>query len=938
MRHLLKRIRAESRSERTRPVQVVAASEVTDDYLDSTDHIAYQYSNLIQPHVLFFNVDRFQRLILNVSTNVCEWLGIDAHETVGRVLNDELLPGITEALSVSEQEHELKPYIFRDLVNRPEGTPLVCRVHATPTRWLVEIEDANHPCSVNIDKARLERLVLETTQALSSDVSIVELVNSATSSLRALLGFERGMCYQFDNENNGEVIAETTSTPGILKYIGLRFPSRDIPRTAREMLLSSRIRATVDQRRECNQVFPRLDPLTEQYVDLTHVRGRGAAGSCREYYLNMNIRSTLVLPLTVEKRLWGLLSFHDNEVRWVSPEFDEHLLSIARCLSVSIERNLRASREQSRKKGSQVVTELSEVDPNSDDWLSYIQTRTHDLKELIPCDGLILRLSGQVLSAGIVPDATEIQSFTDAILQLSSGETLHTNCLYQISSDLGEYSDVAAGVIAVPLSSNQNDVAIWTRGNQRQVVQWAGDPLGNIDIGLDNQKRLNVRESFDVWLRVTEKRCLPWTEQDLCSATSAAMQIGLLALSWHAAQASKAKTQFLSCMSHEIRTPMTAILGYANLLKEQHQSAIESNQANDFIDVIERNGMHLLSVIDDILNVAKIESGKLTVERLPVSVSDLLHDVVALVKVQTDKKNLQLNLELGTPIPRSINSDVVRLRQILINLLGNAIKFTLHGRVTLKVSHDGTRHQLIFEVTDTGIGLTELEISRLFNAFSQADASTTRRFGGSGLGLNISKNLARLLGGDITVQSEPGVGSTFRVMIATGDSNPIDMIHSLDNHTKEVGSDEPFGEATTTGTPPNLNAMRIMLLEDGKDNQRLLTHLLTRAGAEVSIFENGKLGIESLTTNGKLEGPLRAPFPYDIILTDMQMPELDGYLTVQLLRQKGCTCPIIALTAFAMQGSSDECLKAGCNDYLSKPLTREALLAVCSKWQLSTCG
>jgi light-regulated signal transduction histidine kinase (bacteriophytochrome)/ActR/RegA family two-component response regulator len=917
-------------------MQEVAASEVADDYLDSTDHIAYQYSNLIQPHVLFLNVDRHERLILNVSTNVCDWLATSAQEIVGKPLDDDLFPGITEVLLECEQRHEAKPSLFSHHVQGPDGKPQLCRVFATPTRWMVELENAVHPCSVEIDGQRLERLVLEATQALSNDVSIHDLVTQVSASLRELLGFERGMCYQFDDENNGEVIAEATSSPDTLKYFGLRFPSRDIPRTAREMLLSSPIRATIDQQQECSEIFPRLDPHTHHYVDLTHVRGRGAAGSCREYYLNMNIRSTLVLPLIVERRLWGLLSFHDHEVRLVSPLFDQHLLAIAQCLSISIERNLRASREQARKRGTQVVAELSEVDPISDQWLDYIQNHTNVLKDLIPCDGLILRLSGHILSAGSVPAPEDIESFTNAVLKLTNGKPLQSNCLDQLSHDLGKHSDVAAGLIAVPLSVTHNDIAIWIRANQKQVIQWAGDPLGNIDTDSVNQKRLCVRESFDVWLRVTERKCLPWTEQDRCIATSAAMQIGLLALSWHAAQASQAKTQFLSCMSHEIRTPMTAILGYADLLKEQHQSAIESSQSTDFIDVIERNGMHLLSVIDDILNVAKIESGKLTVEQIPVSVPDLLLDVVALVKVQTDAKNLELKLELGTPIPSRIDSDVVRLRQILINLLGNAVKFTEHGSVTLRVSHDEAQPLLVFEVIDTGIGLTESQMGRLFNAFSQADASTTRRFGGSGLGLNISKNLAQLLGGDITIQSQPGVGSIFRVTIASSCSSPVDWVHDLNRSKPGNIDDASVATEATHAQPISLAGMRIMLLEDGVDNQRLLRHLLTKAGAEVSVFGNGKLGIESLTVDGRLEGALRTPFPYDIVLTDMQMPELDGYATVRLLREKGCTTPLIALTAFAMQGSGDECLSVGCDDYLSKPLTRDALLAICSKWRTAT--
>ncbi len=233
-------------------------------------------------------------------------------------------------------------------------------------------------------------------------------------------------------------------------------------------------------------------------------------------------------------------------------------------------------------------------------------------------------------------------------------------------------------------------MAIWLRPEQIQTVKWAGDPDSKIEAAPNGGKRLCVRESFEVWKRVNENTALPWTEQELSLVTSATMQLSLLTLSWYAAQACQAKSQFLSCMSHEIRTPMTAILGYANLLKEHHGSASHSDasgQLGDFVEIIERNSQHLLAVIDDILNLAKIEAGKLTVERIPIEIGQLLRDVIDLVKVQADIRKLSLVLQLETPIPRIIYGDPVRLRQILLNLLGNALKFTERGKVTLKVGY-----------------------------------------------------------------------------------------------------------------------------------------------------------------------------------------------------------------------------------------------------------
>ncbi len=273
------------------------------------------------------------------------------------------------------------------------------------------------------------------------------------------------------------------------------------------------------------------DPETQDYVDLTYVRSRGAAGSCREYYLNLNVHSTYVLPLIVEDRLWGLLSFHDRQIRRVNPKFDERLQSIAKCVSISLERNLRASRELVRKKGLQVVKALTEVDATSNQWLRYIQTRVSDLKELIPCSGFILRMADEYLVDGSVPSPSDRQFFVDKLFELSHGQPLCANRLENLSAELVQFSRIAAGAIAIPLSADHNDMAIWLRPEQKQTLRWAGDPLGKIQTNTDGSKRLCPRESFDLWTRVTENTCLPWTEQEGSLASSASMQLGLLTLS-----------------------------------------------------------------------------------------------------------------------------------------------------------------------------------------------------------------------------------------------------------------------------------------------------------------------------------------------------------------------------------------------------------------------
>ncbi|HBS28704.1 MAG TPA: hypothetical protein DEB06_04465 [Phycisphaerales bacterium] len=394
-----------------------------------------------------------------------------------------------------------------------------------------------------------------------------------------------------------------------------------------------------------------------------------------------------------------------------------------------------------------------------------------------------------------------------------------------------------------------------------------------------------------------------------------------------AESANRSKSEFLANMSHEIRTPMTAILGYTDLLAEAaaDQDA-DSVLRNEYIQTIRRNGEHLLAIINDILDLSKIDAGKMTVEAIDTHPDQVVHEVLSLMAVKAQAKKLALEAVFETLVPATITCDPVRLRQVLVNLVGNAIKFTEIGGVTIRVGHDRAMGLLRFEILDTGIGMTPEQVSRLFGAFSQADSSTTRKFGGTGLGLRISRRLAQMLGGDILVDSVPGRGSVFTATIATGDVSRVALIEP--GWACVVQEKRPAAPPPAGGALP-LHGLRILLAEDGPDNIRLISFHLRKAGADVRPVENGKLAVEALTVDGTLDSPLLSPPPVDLVLTDMQMPEMDGYEASRLLRAKGCTLPIVALTAHAMSGDAEKCLSAGCDGYATKPIDKAKLIEVC---------
>jgi Amt family ammonium transporter len=390
-----------------------------------------------------------------------------------------------------------------------------------------------------------------------------------------------------------------------------------------------------------------------------------------------------------------------------------------------------------------------------------------------------------------------------------------------------------------------------------------------------------------------------------------------------AQKANRAKSEFLANMSHEIRTPMTAILGFSDVLLE----SLDNNEDIQTVRTIKRNGNYLIELINDILDLSKIEAGKLEIRRTTCSPTKVVADVATLMRGRAADKGLDFNVEYNGRIPETILCDPTRLRQILINLVGNAIKFTETGSVSLITQLVGNADEcpsLRVDVIDTGIGMKGREIAKIFQPFTQADSSTTKVFGGTGLGLTISKRLAEMLEGEILVDSTPGQGTTFSLAIPTGSLDGVAMLQNPAEVTLESET-----QVETPTLPQAKLDSRVLLAEDGPDNRRLISLLLGAAGADVTVAENGQIALEkALAAND--EGN-----PFSVILMDMQMPVLDGYGATRKLRDAGYSLPIVALTANAMASDERKCLNAGCDDYMTKPIDRNKLQAIVAKYTVA---
>ncbi len=378
----------------------------------------------------------------------------------------------------------------------------------------------------------------------------------------------------------------------------------------------------------------------------------------------------------------------------------------------------------------------------------------------------------------------------------------------------------------------------------------------------------------------------------------------------NAEKANLAKSEFLAFMSHEIRTPLGVILGFAELLKNEH---LDQKLRFEFTNTIHRNAIELGALIDDVLDLSKVESGRLDITRDNVNLTELMRDIQSTFSAATKIKGVELDVAIAEEVPPAIYSDHKRLRQILINIVGNAVKFTEHGRIFIHVnresSRDGGVDYLRFTIRDTGLGITPRQAERLFQPFTQSHVTLDKDTGGTGLGLVLSRRLARLMGGDVMLtESKPNVGSTFVVKIECSINN---------ESTEPLQLHDTVATEKDAAASSRLDGLRILVAEDTPDQALLIKFLLSDLGARVELTDNGATAVEKSLNNN-----------FDVVFMDIQMPILDGLSATRLLRRQRFQKPIIAITAQALQEDRNKALAAGCNHHLAKPFTQERLLAI----------
>ena len=563
-------------------------------------------------------------------------------------------------------------------------------------------------------------------------------------------------------------------------------------------------------------------------------------------------------------------------------------------------------------------------------WIRELSATTHLSLELEPAAGLSVSPAGvEPGDPNVIVARTFVEDLTGrggVVLKVQMPRDIYRAGLATILRFLGAMAGMALTVSLAGLWMIERLVLQRLARFERTVREiTAADSLAARLPALGDDELGRLAHSINTMLNVIagSRQELEAQQQQLKAQQAELVAINReLEEAWNRADhASKAKTQFLANMSHEIRTPMTAIMGFAEMMMDPAQPEAERL---DCVRTIRRNSQHLLELINDILDLSKIESGKFSVERIPCPPLAVVAEVESSMRVRAASKGLEFAVIYRTAVPETVTTDPMRLRQVLNNLVSNAIKFTERGSVRLEVGFVENPSPcagglLRFEVMDTGIGMTPEQMQKLFQPFQQADESMSRRFGGTGLGLSISKRLVEEMGGSISVESTPGAGSRFTFHIPTGPLEGVRLIRP--DEAAQAADPGRLPPVPVSGVAEGSLEARILVAEDGPDNQRLITFLLRKAGAEVELAGNGREAVE-LALKSVAEGR-----PFDAILMDIQMPEMDGYEATQTLRTRGYDGVIIALTAHAMLSDQLKCFRAGCNGYATKPINHSGLIA-----------
>ncbi len=881
--------------------------------LTNCDREAIHIPGQIQPHGVLLVLEEPSLRILQASSNTEQLWGITAQSLIGQYLDFLLIAEDLSNLKSSLKEDNIEvynPWLLKLELGKKHFA-YESSLHRYQGALILELE----PLTLYNRKSAsgFYQLVKTALATIRQANNLSEATELLAQEVKKITGYDRVMVYRFEPDDSGVVVAEDKKA-GLEPYLHLHYPASDIPKQARKLYYENWLRLIVDVSYEPANIIPAHNPLTSEPLDLSRSVLRSVSPLHREYLQNMGVYSSCSISLINEQKLWGLIACHHYTPKYVDYETRKACEFIGQLMSAALVKKQQEDFLVYQQQIKSLQQKFRKITTNKNNSQHEILTASdQSLLELVDAKGAAILLEGKLTLLGQTPSREQVSNLITWLKESSRPEMFFTNHLSQDYPPATAFVEQACGLLAISLSVKQISYhVLWFRPQYIQIVNWAGNPKKSVTI--DEQGGINLlpRKSFALWTETVKNKSLPWQQIELDAAQEfrntlllAALQSSQEALEKTAQEAeiaNKAKTQFLAKMSHELRTPLNAILGFSQVMNKNDTLSVKQRE---HLGIINRSGEHLLTLIDDVLNMSKIEAGGVILNEHGFDLFKVLNSLEEMLKFKANAKGLQLEFQLAANLPQYVYSDESKLRQVLLNLLGNAIKFTPQGKVTLQVnniSHQKSSDLLLsFSVADTGLGIAPEELNKLFDPFVQTETGR-KSMEGTGLGVSISKQFVSLLGGELKVSSVVGEGSTFSFEI------PVQEVPETEVETTE--------SKRVIGLAPGQPQYRILVVEDVSENLQLIVEILKPLGFQLRKAKNGQEGVN-----------LWQIWQPQLILMDMEMPIMNGYEATKDIKNTPTDKEtiIIALTASAFEEQRAEILAAGCDDFLRKPF-RESLL------------